>query len=172
MHHHLNFCNSTSFFAQVYIHLRCVSYNFMGCVHMQSKDKKGSGHRILADHLDASRLENYLNTPERLSEDIVRCISSIYCKLPSVPQSNAGLSASPTSSLSSFSIFPSKNPCDSWRPNYYEDGSVHKLSKEERGPHTSMVEVLRIYLDEDSFNYAAEMLENFRWSTCTQLCYS
>lgn len=172
MHHHLNFCNSTSFFAQVYIHLRCVSYNFMGCVHMQSKDKKGSGHRILADHLDASRLENYLNTPERLSEDIVRCISSIYCKLPSAPQSNAGLSASPTSSLSSFSIFSSKNPCDSWSPNYYEDASVHKLSKEERGSHTSMVEVLRIYLDEDSFNYAAEMLENFRWSTCTQLCYS
>ncbi|XP_044475395.1 uncharacterized protein LOC123203209 isoform X2 [Mangifera indica] len=123
---------------------------------------KGSRHRSLADHLGASRLENYLNAPERLSEDIVRCISSIYCKLASAPHSNAGLSASPTSSLSSSSIFSSKNPCDSWSPNYYEDASVYKGSKEERGPHAAIVEVLKIYLDEDSFNYAAEMLQNFR----------
>ncbi|XP_031270184.1 uncharacterized protein LOC116128586 isoform X2 [Pistacia vera] len=127
----------------------------------RDEKRKGSGHLSLADHLCASRLENYINTPERLSEDIVRCISSIYCKLASAPHSNAGLSASPTSSLSSSSIFSSKNPCDSWSPSYHEDASVHKGLKEERGPHAA-IEVLKIYLDEDSFNYAAEMLQNFR----------
>lgn len=36
--------------------------------------------------------------------------------------------------------------------------------KEEKGRHAAMVEVLKIYLDDDSFSYAAERLQNFRWA--------
>jgi hypothetical protein len=36
--------------------------------------------------------------------------------------------------------------------------------KGESGPYDTMLEVLNIYLDDASFNYAATMLKNFRWS--------
>ncbi|KDO85300.1 hypothetical protein CISIN_1g009032mg [Citrus sinensis] len=130
-----------------------------------ARDNKfgGSAHRSLADHLGASRIDNNLNTSDRLSEDIVRCISSIYCKLANTPSSHAGLSNSPTSSLSSSSLVSSKNPCDSWSPHCSEDVSVdYQGLKEEKGQHATMVEVLKIYLDDDSFSYAVEMLQNFR----------
>ncbi|KAE8057476.1 hypothetical protein FH972_014166 [Carpinus fangiana] len=125
----------------------------------------GSGHRSLADHLAASCIDNNLYTPDRLSEDIVRCISSIYCKLANHPHTHSGLSTSPSSSLSSSSIFSSKNPCDSWSPHYNEDASSYpqlQVLREDNGPYSAMVEVFKIRLDDDSFNFAAKMLQNFR----------
>ncbi|GLU00144.1 hypothetical protein SLE2022_175360 [Rubroshorea leprosula] len=129
------------------------------------RDQKNpySRHQSLADHLGASLIDNKFYTPDKLSEDIVRCISSIYCKFASVPRANAGLPASPISSLSSSSIFSSKNPCDSWSPlcNEEEAANNHGL-KEESGLHAAAIEVLKICLDDDSFNFAAVMLQNFR----------
>lgn len=136
---------------------------------VRSHDQKtaDSRHRSrsLGDHLGASRIDSSLNTPDRVSEDIVRCISSIYCKL-ATPQAQAALSASPTSSLSSSSIFSSKNPSDSWSPHCNEDATTHYQGfKDNNGPYTTMIEVLKICLDDDSFNYAAQMLQNFRLFT-------
>ncbi|KAM5574062.1 hypothetical protein ABKV19_013532 [Rosa sericea] len=118
--------------------------------------------RSLRDHLGASRIDSSLNTPDRVSEDIVRCISSIYCKL-ATPQAQIALSASPTSSLASSSIFSSKNPCDSWSQHCNDDATTdHEGFKDNNGPYTTMIEVLKICLDDDSFNYAALMLQKFR----------
>lgn len=118
--------------------------------------------RSLGDHLGASRIDSSLSTPDRVSEDIVRCISSIYCKL-ATPQAQAALLASPISSLSSSSIFSSKNPSGSWSPHCNEDATTHYQGfRDNNGPYTTMIEVLKICLDDDSFNYAAQMLQNFR----------
>ncbi|OMP00923.1 hypothetical protein COLO4_12266 [Corchorus olitorius] len=131
---------------------------------LQDEKISDSGHRSLADHFGTSQMDC---TPDRLSENIVRCISSIYCKLANVPQANPCLSASPSSSLSSSSIFSSKTPCDSWSP-YYNKESIGKsefqVVKEQSGRHAgaAVVEVVNLHLDNDSFNYAAVMLENFR----------
>ncbi|XP_041017679.1 uncharacterized protein LOC121259929 isoform X2 [Juglans microcarpa x Juglans regia] len=127
---------------------------------LNSKSRRGckkadSGHRCLAYHLAASCLDNSFNSPDRLSEDIVRCISSIYCKLANRPPNHLGLPASPISSLSSSTICSSKNPCDSWSPHGNED-------KEDVGPYAAMVEVLNICLDDDSYNFTVKMLQNFR----------
>ncbi|KAG8654437.1 hypothetical protein MANES_05G136300v8 [Manihot esculenta] len=135
-------------------------------VHMTStRDQKNaySGRRSLADHLGASCLLDSLNTPDRLSEDILKCISSIYCRLANPTHSHGGLLSSPPSSLSSSSIFSSRNPCDNWSPQYSEDNIVHHQGlKQDVGPYAAMMEVLKICLDDDSFNYAAVMLKNFR----------
>ncbi|GAV65800.1 Lzipper-MIP1 domain-containing protein [Cephalotus follicularis] len=82
-----------------------------------------SGHCSLADILGASHIDRSLHTPDRLSEDIVKCICSIYCKLANGPNNHAGLAVSPTSSnsLSSSSIFSSKNPCDTLSSGAYSD---------------------------------------------------
>lgn len=119
----------------------------------------------LADHLRASCLVNDLGIPDRLSEDIVRCISSIYCRLCNPLHSQLGLAASPTSSLSSSSIFSSRNPSDNWSPHCNGDAMFQRQLqglKGESGPYDTMLEVLNIYLDDASFNYAATMLKNFR----------
>jgi hypothetical protein len=39
--------------------------------------------------------------------------------------------------------------------------------KDDSGPYAAMIEVLQICLDDESFNFAAKMLQDFRWSTCT-----
>ncbi|KAM7253136.1 hypothetical protein ACFE04_025754 [Oxalis oulophora] len=114
--------------------------------------KSDSGHHSLADLFGASHIDNNHDTPDRLSENIVRCISSIYCKISKDNVKKAGVSASPISSLSSSSIFSSKNPCDSWSPRRKETAGVHHLirgSKEEIGFDSAVVEVLKISLDDE-----------------------
>ncbi|KAJ8772604.1 hypothetical protein K2173_027781 [Erythroxylum novogranatense] len=132
----------------------------------RTKDQKNadSGHRSLADHLGASCLFNSLMTPDRLSEDIVRCISSIYCRLDNHQYRQIGLSASPLSSLSSSSIFSSKNPQDCWSPHCNEDAIDCQLQglKERNGPYAGMVEIVNLCLDNDALIYAATALKSFR----------
>ncbi|EEF52940.1 uncharacterized protein LOC8269966 [Ricinus communis] len=135
---------------------------------LHSTSKRGqknanSGRRSLADHLGASCLIKSLNTPDTLSEDILKCISSIYCKLANPNLAHGGLPSSPPSSLSSSSVFSSQNPCDNWSPQYSEDAiSHHQVLKEESRPYAAMVEVKKMCLDDDSFNYAATLLKHFR----------
>lgn len=143
------------------------------CEHLQDQKIAKSSHRSLADHLGASLIDNALNAPDKLSEDIVRCISSIYCKLANPPQTHAALSTSPTSSLSSSSMFSSKNPCDSWSPHCSEDTTVNlQGSKEDNRPYAALIEVLKIRLEDDNFNYAAIMLQNFRWTYTAEVVYN
>ncbi|KAF5747270.1 putative electron transporter [Tripterygium wilfordii] len=129
-----------------------------------TKDQKNadSGHHSLANLLGTSCAGGNIYSPDRLSEDIVRCISSIYCKLANPSQSHAAMLASPTSSLSSSSIFSSQNPSVNRSPNYIEDATVHQLEGLKSGPYSTMIEIPKISLDEDSFNFAATMLQHFR----------
>ncbi|KAG5250166.1 Electron transporter [Salix suchowensis] len=141
----------------------CIA-NLQSTSTMEQK-KVDSGRRSLADHLGASCLVNDHDTPDRLSEDIVRCISSIYCRLCNPLHSQLGSAASPTSSLSSSSIFSSRNPYDNWSPRCNGDAMFqHQLQglKGESRPYDTMLEVLKICLDDGSFNYAATMLKKFR----------
>ncbi|XP_058073313.1 uncharacterized protein LOC131222306 [Magnolia sinica] len=137
----------------------------------RQNSKRGSQNaglrpRSLADHLGASLADLLPLTPDRLSEEIVRCMSAIYCKLVDPPLTQiGGLSASPTSSLSSSSIFsPQDDNCSSQCNNDEITVDTFDLEglKEKHGPYWGMVEVSKISLDDDRFNYAAKMLQNFR----------
>ncbi|XP_059635344.1 uncharacterized protein LOC132277508 [Cornus florida] len=132
---------------------------------LQDHKNPDSGHHSLADHLGASRIDDALDTPDRLSEEIVKCISSIYCKLANPTSTHPGFSVSSTSSSSSSSTSSTRNLSDSWSPRCNEEATGHcqlQELKEESGSYASMIEVLKIYLDDDSFNYAARMLQDFR----------
>uniref|UniRef100_A0A2P2ILI1 Uncharacterized protein LOC105132777 isoform X3 n=1 Tax=Rhizophora mucronata TaxID=61149 RepID=A0A2P2ILI1_RHIMU len=124
-----------------------------------------SGRHSLADHLGASCIVDSLTTPDRLSEDIVRCISSIYFRLACPTHSQKGSSVSPSSPLSSSSIFSSHNPCDSWSPHSNDDTPrFHQLQglEHESGSYAGMVEIGKMCFDNDTFNYATVKLKNFR----------
>ncbi|XP_016558939.2 uncharacterized protein LOC107858693 isoform X2 [Capsicum annuum] len=124
----------------------------------------------LAQHLGTRISDHVPETPNKLSEDMVRCMCTIYCKLADPPLSNPCLS-SPTSSLSSMSVFSMKDQCDIWSPGFRKDFSfdvrldnpfhVEGL-KEFRGPYSTMVEVQCIYKDSHRLGDIEPLLQNFR----------
>lgn len=133
---------------------------------MQDMKKANIGHRSLADHFGASCLDNAIMTPDRLSEGLVKCISAIYCKLANPSSTHTGFSASSTSSLSSSNTFSPRNLSGSWSPHFTGEATgIVPLQgfKEDTRQRATMIEVSKISLDDDSFNYAAIMLQKFRW---------
>ncbi|XP_055806513.1 uncharacterized protein LOC129875105 [Solanum dulcamara] len=124
----------------------------------------------LAEH-PGNRISDHVpETPNKLSENMVRCMCTIYCKLADPPLAKLCLS-SPTSSLSSMSAFSTKDQCDIWSPGLRKDSSfdvrydnpfhVEGL-KEFRGPYSTMVEVQGLYKDSHKLGDIEPLLQNFR----------
>lgn len=119
-------------------------------------------------------LREYLSdTPNMLSEDLIRCMATIYCKLSDpplphlgVPESPSSCTSSPTSVSSIHGIFS-----DGWSPGckaeysydtplidpFHVKGKVGGM-----GAYSCMVEVPWICVDKDRLSYVARMLRNFR----------
>ncbi|XP_042021567.1 uncharacterized protein LOC121768999 isoform X1 [Salvia splendens] len=137
---------------------------------MEYAQNSSSNVISLAEHLGTRISDHIPETPNRLSEDMVKCMSSIYCKLADPPAANHGLS-SPASSLSSTSAFSPKDQCDLWSPGFRNDSSfdvrldnpfhVEGL-KDFSGPYSSMVEVNCIYRDSKKLGDIEFLLQNFR----------
>ncbi|KAJ9553778.1 hypothetical protein OSB04_017823 [Centaurea solstitialis] len=122
-------------------------------------------HRSLGDHLETPTDDALPDGPDVLSEDIIRCISSIYCKLGDQNRSRVGSSVSSASSLSSSGSYCTRNLSDTWSPYCNEEATwdgKYETSKEERGPYAEMIEVVKIGVNDDGFNYASRMLKKFR----------
>ncbi|XP_051137821.1 uncharacterized protein LOC127256028 isoform X2 [Andrographis paniculata] len=127
-------------------------------------------HNSLAEHLGHSEIDNLVVRPDKLSEDIVRCVSLIYCKLanPATHDSvNKGCSASSASSFCSSSTFSPKNLSGRWSPQYSEDVTANcdfEGLKQENGHSAAaaVLEVLKICLDDENYSYATSMLKKFR----------
>lgn len=124
----------------------------------------------LAEHLGTRISDHVPETPNKLSEEMVRCMSAILCKLADPPVTNHGLS-SPSSSLSSISAFSPQDQYDMWSPGFRNNSSfdvrldnpfhVEGL-KEFSGPYSTMVDVQWIYRDSQKLGDVEHLLENFR----------
>uniref|UniRef100_A0A0D9X9Q3 DUF547 domain-containing protein n=1 Tax=Leersia perrieri TaxID=77586 RepID=A0A0D9X9Q3_9ORYZ len=130
--------------------------------------RSSSGHSSLANFLSASIAEYVPKISCKLSEDIIRCISGVYCKLASQPsQLVADFETLSTPSFSSASsTFSLKHRVDSWSPrcHYNVNTSSEKNdSLNENSEHYSgMIICPRIYMDAEKFEYASKMLETVR----------
>lgn len=121
----------------------------------------------LAEHLGTRIFDHIPETANRLSEDMVKCISAIYYKLSDSPATNPGLS-SPSTSTSAFSI---GDQGDMWSPGFKNNSSfdvelenpfhVEGL-KEFSGPYSTMVEVSWIYKVNQKLGDTEQLLQNFR----------
>ncbi|XP_048638505.1 uncharacterized protein LOC106347303 isoform X1 [Brassica napus] len=102
-------------------------------------------HTTLGDLLGSSHIVDDTVNPSRLSEEILRCISSVYVTL------------STKAKTSSSCLPPSPSPSSyvSWNPCLGE-------IKEADVPRGVVIESLKLHLDDSSFNHAALMLQNFR----------
>lgn len=127
----------------------------------------------LAEHLGA-RIEDLVpETPNRISEEMIKCMGGMYCKLaepPLVPHGH-GLPSSPISSLSSMSTFSPRDQCDMWSPHHRKDSSfderlesLFKIEglKEFSGPYNTMIEIRGISRDSLRINHVEPMLQDFR----------
>lgn len=124
----------------------------------------------LAEHLGTRISDHVPETPNKLSEDMVKCMCNIYCKLADPPLQNRGLS-SPASSASSISLYSPKDQRDMWSPGFRHDSSfdvrldnpfhVEGL-KDFSGPYSSMIEVNCIYRDSQKLGDIEFLLQNFR----------
>lgn len=128
----------------------------------------------LAEHLGTRIADHIPETPNRLSEDMIKCMSTIYCKLAEPPLTNNGLS-SPNSSLSSTSAFSPRDQSEMWSPTFRNNSSfdvrldnpfhVEGL-KEFSGPYSTMVEVQWIYRDSKKLGDIEHLLQHFRSLIC------
>ncbi|XP_024461669.2 uncharacterized protein LOC7473136 isoform X1 [Populus trichocarpa] len=132
----------------------------------------------LAEHLGTSIYDHVPETPNKLSEDMIKCMSAIYCKLSDPPLTHNGLS-SPNSSLSSMSAFSPREQCDMWSPGFRNNPSfdvrldnpflVEGL-KEFSGPYSTMIEVPWIYRDSQKLGDVENLLQNFRFCCRSLIC--
>lgn len=126
----------------------------------------------LAEYLGTSIADHLPETPNRLSEDLVKCVGSIYCKLAETPLvCPAGLSSPVSSSLSSMCPFSPQYQGDPWSPGRRKDPSLDAWLenpfrveglKEFSGPYNVMVEVPAFCLCADRLVDVEDMLHRYK----------
>ncbi|XP_026456176.1 uncharacterized protein LOC113357110 isoform X2 [Papaver somniferum] len=130
----------------------------------------------LAEHLGTSIADHVPDTPNKTSEDMIKCMSSIYCKLSDPPLMNSGFSFSPTSSLPSVSEYSPQDLYEMWSPRYRKESSfdarldnsfhVDGGLKEFSGLYNTMVEVPWICRDSEMLNSIDPILEKYKSLVC------
>ncbi|KAF9620205.1 hypothetical protein IFM89_010940 [Coptis chinensis] len=119
----------------------------------------------------AEHLGTLPEAPNRISEDLIKCISAIYCRVCDPPLLHHGLSSSPSSSLSSESVFSPQDHYNSWSPCRRKDSSFDAYLenpfhieglKEFSGPYSTMAEIPKICRDSQRLDAIDEMLQKYR----------
>ncbi|KAE8655120.1 G2484-1 protein [Hibiscus syriacus] len=128
----------------------------------------------LADHLGTRISDHVPKTPNKLSEDMIKCVPDIYCKLadPLLVQNSFSSPNSPTSSANAFSP---QDQHQMWSPGFRNNSSfdvrldnpfhVEGL-KEFSGPYSTMVEVPWIFRYNQKLDDVELLLQNFRSFLC------
>lgn len=125
----------------------------------------------LAEYLGTGITDHVPETANKISEDMVRCMGTIYIKLADPPLLNPGLSSSPTSSFSSLSAISPQCTTDMWSPgcrneSVLDTGLVNPFCveglKEFSGPYNAMFEVSSIRNDDRQLKIVEELLSAYK----------
>ncbi|XP_038996891.1 uncharacterized protein LOC120121643 isoform X2 [Hibiscus syriacus] len=140
---------------------------------MMEYEQNTSNVISLAEHLGTRISDHVPETPNKLSEDMIKYMAAIYCKLAEPPIQNR--LSSPNSSTSSVNAFSPPEQHDMWSPGFGNNSSfdvrldnpfhVEGL-KEFSGPYSTMVEVSRIFRDSQKLSDVEHLLQNFRSLIC------
>ncbi|KAK8936436.1 hypothetical protein KSP39_PZI011779 [Platanthera zijinensis] len=100
--------------------------------------------------------------PYKLSEEIIRCIAAIYCKIAKMPESKRDEAIFPAS-LSFSSTMSQQSSVENWSPRHRNEASASSSSsKFGDETYSDMVEIQMISVDGERFGYASKMLSIFR----------
>ncbi|KAL3538934.1 hypothetical protein ACH5RR_002300 [Cinchona calisaya] len=130
---------------------------------------KGRANPSLAEHLGPSIHDRVWETPNRISEEMIKSISAIYCHLADPPLLNNGFPSSPISFPSSRSSPQdqhhnwSQQCSENSLSNSWLDSSFHIESpKDFTLPFQTLAEVQGICRDRQSLMKVENMIQNFR----------
>ncbi|KAL5715090.1 hypothetical protein ACHQM5_016968 [Ranunculus cassubicifolius] len=135
---------------------------------MEYANHTTSNATSLAEYLGTSVADHVPEAPNRISEEMIKCMSSIYCKVSDPPLVYHGLSSSPTSSLSTESVFSPQDQYSIWSPCRRKETSFDaRLDnpfhlEEFSGPYTTMAEVPWICRDSQRLKDIDEMLQRYK----------
>ncbi|ONK74596.1 uncharacterized protein A4U43_C03F8120 [Asparagus officinalis] len=130
-----------------------------------------SGVISLAEYLGTNIADHIPDTPNRISEDMVRCMGSIYCKLADPPLIQYCIPSSPTSSFSSMSALSPQYLGDMWSPSCTKESTLDSRLinpfrvegiKEFSGPYNAMVEVPSIFTDTQKLSEVEGLLQSYK----------
>ncbi|KAJ6845020.1 uncharacterized protein M6B38_290020 [Iris pallida] len=130
-----------------------------------------SGLISLAEYLGTNIADHIPETSNRISEDMVRCMGSIYCKLADPPLVQHCIPSSPSSSFSSMSAVSPQYIGDMWSPGCRRESNLDARlinpfrvegMKEFSGPYNAMVEVPSLCRDHDQLVGVEGLLQNYK----------
>jgi len=125
----------------------------------------------LAEYLGTDVADHIPETPNKISEDMVRCMGAVYCKLADPPLLQSCLTSSPTSSFSSTSALSPQYLGDMWSPGCRKESTLDARLinpfrvegiKEFSGPYNAMVEVPLICTDTQKLSEVEDLLQNYK----------
>ncbi|KAJ0236585.1 hypothetical protein HA466_0258650 [Hirschfeldia incana] len=124
--------------------------------------QNGENLTSLAEHLGTRISDHVPETPNKLSEGMVKCMSEIYCKLAEPPSVLQQQLSSSDSSLSSPSdqydtSSPGLGNSSSFDNSFHVEGE-----KDFSGQYSNMVEVLCIYRDAKKASEVEDLLQHFK----------
>ncbi|KAL5210790.1 hypothetical protein ABZP36_006413 [Zizania latifolia] len=138
---------------------------------LEEGEATASGVISLAEYLGTNVADHIPETPNNLSEEMVRCMAGVYCKLADPPLVHHGSSSSPTSSFSSTSAISPQYLGDMWSPNYKRESTLDSRLinpfhveglKEFSGPYNTMVEVPLICRDSRRLKEVEDLLQTYK----------
>ncbi|XAR72846.1 hypothetical protein NMG60_11019624 [Bertholletia excelsa] len=125
----------------------------------------------LAEHLGTRTPGHILETPNWLSEEMIKCISVIYSELAEPALTNHGFPSSPVSFSSSISDSSPDHHCDKLSPEPRKKSPLSSWmdnpfnidrSKEFSGSYGATIEVHWISRDRQRLRHVKHLLQNFR----------
>lgn len=119
----------------------------------------------LGEHIATHINDHVSKTPNWISEEMIKCISAIFCKLGDPSLTSQGFPSSPISFSSSLSEFSTQYPCK-WSPQCKRNSSFNSQfigeSKEFSGPNRRMIEVQWMCRDNQKLKCIEDLLKNYR----------
>ncbi|WMV13016.1 hypothetical protein MTR67_006401, partial [Solanum verrucosum] len=147
------------------------SYHSMPLSMLEHAQPSTSNRSLTEHHVTSCSNNLYDYSPSRLSEEMIKCISAIYCQLADPPLFSRDLSSSPISvSSSTLESFPQAqsdmkgHQCIENLPSNLLSNPFHfEDSKGFNGFIVRMVEVQRLCRDSQSLDGVEQMLKQFRY---------
>lgn len=136
------------------------------CHFLQQAHDANTKVSTLAEHFDSYTSEYVWETPNQLSEEMIKCISAIYCKLADPGIINHDYCSSPVSLSSSMN-----EVSDMWSPECRKHASFDSNlgnpfqiegSKANSGHYCTLVEVQWICRDSKKLRETEPMLQSYR----------
>ncbi|PKA56571.1 hypothetical protein AXF42_Ash015344 [Apostasia shenzhenica] len=146
-------------------HLQCDPENKVShapsCIPQKDVLEGASVHHNHEDEVDNPPID-----PCKLSEDILRCIAAIYCKLAVTTTRQKEKVILRAASLCSSSTFSRQSSSENWSPGCQSEAAVIPFSSgwlnDRQAACDDMIEILQISVDSERFGYASMMLNTFR----------